>query len=67
MPKGVHVAHVNIDGVIDSERSRQARGDKDDNFYLQPDHIAEAVWYLVNQHRSAWTHEIKMKNDEEKW
>ena len=67
MPKGVHVAHVNIDGVIDSARSRQNRGDNPDEFYLQPDHIADAVWYLVNQPRSAWTHELDLRPHVEKW
>lgn len=67
MPKGVHVAHVNIDGVIDSERSRKTRGDNPDEFFLQPSHIADAVWYLVNQPRSAWTHELDLRPHVEKW
>lgn len=67
MPKGVHVAHVNIDGVIDSERSRKTRGDMDESFYLKPAHIAEAVWYLVNQPRSAWSQELDLRPHVEKW
>ena len=67
MPKGVHVAHVNIDGVIDSERARQNRAEMQAEFYLQPHHIADAVWYLVNQPRSAWTQELDLRPHVEKW
>ncbi len=66
-PKGVHVAHVNIDGVIDNPRSRGRRGDKPDEFFLKPEDIAEAVWYLVHQPRSAWTQELDLRPHVEKW
>lgn len=67
MPKGIHVAHVNIDGVIDSERSRQRMPDKPDEFFLHPADIAAAVWYLVHQPRSTWTHELDLRPYVEKW
>jgi NADP-dependent 3-hydroxy acid dehydrogenase YdfG len=66
-PKGVHVSHVNIDGVIDSARSRGRRGEQPDEFFLQPGDIAEAVWYLVQQPRSAWTQELDLRPHVEKW
>ena len=39
--KGVHVAHVNIDGVIESERSKSRMPDRERDFFLQPADIAE--------------------------
>jgi NAD(P)-dependent dehydrogenase (short-subunit alcohol dehydrogenase family) len=58
-PKGVHVAHVVIDGQIDSERYRGA-GRASDTL-LQPDAIAEAYWQLHQQPREAWTFEMDMR------
>ena len=64
-PKGVHVAHVVIDGVIDGDyakknfpayyRARGAFG------RLKPEAIAEAYWGLYRQDRSAWTHELDLR------
>lgn len=65
--KGIHVAHVNIDGVIDSPRSRGRMADRPDEFFLQPGDIADAVWYLVQQPRSAWTQELDLRPHVEKW
>ena len=64
-PRGVHVAHVIIDGGIDGERlranapSRVAAAGEDG--LLQPDAIAEAYWQLHQQQRSAWTHELDLR------
>lgn len=64
-PRGVHVAHVVIDGGIDGERLRTnaparvaAAGE---NGLLHPDAIAESYWQLHQQHRSAWTHELDLR------
>ena len=65
--KGIHVSHINIDGVIDSPRSRSRGGDKPDEFFLQPADIAETVWYVVHQPRSAWTQELDLRPHVEKW
>ena len=64
-PRGIHVAHIVIDGGIDGERLRsaaphraaEARGDG----LLNPDAIAETYWQLHQQHRSAWTHEVDLR------
>jgi hypothetical protein len=64
-PKGIHVAHVVIDGVIDGERARAFISDADNRFgadgMLQPDHIAETYLAIHRQHRSAWTHELDLR------
>ena len=67
--KGVHVAHVVVDGVVDGDRAQQfgyglgkayllTRGDDGS---LKPDAVAEAYWQLHLQHRSCWTHELDLR------
>lgn len=64
-PRGVHVAHVTIDGGIDGERlkvnapHRAAEAGIDG--LLNPDAIADTYWQLHQQHRSAWTHELDLR------
>jgi NADP-dependent 3-hydroxy acid dehydrogenase YdfG len=66
-PQGIHVAHVVIDGVIDHPRMRQLVPDRPDSFFLQPDDIADAYLMLARQPRSAWTFELDLRPDAEKW
>ncbi|MEM9055683.1 MAG: glucose 1-dehydrogenase, partial [Pseudomonadota bacterium] len=70
-PKGVHVAHFIIDGVIDGEMVRSRFGDYLDALGedggLSPDEIANAFWYVHKQHRSAWTHEMDLRPYKENW
>ncbi len=65
--QGVHVTHVNIDGVIDNPRSRGRMPDKPDSFFMRPEDIAEVVWHLVNQPKSTWSHEIDLRPFGERW
>ena len=58
-PSGVHVAHIVIDGAIRSARSREPAGEPDSR--LDPDAIAEAYLHLIDQPRSAWTHELDLR------
>lgn len=55
-PKGIHVAHVVVDGVIRNP-GRSEPPDRPDS-WLDPDAIAETYAMLLAQDRSAWTHEI---------
>jgi len=66
-PQGVHVAHVIVDGMIDTERVRGMVGDRPDEGFLKPDAIAESYWQLHVQHRSAWTHELDLRPFGEKF
>jgi NAD(P)-dependent dehydrogenase (short-subunit alcohol dehydrogenase family) len=66
-PKGVHVALVIVDGVIDIPKTRAFLPDKPDDFFLQPESIAETVLHLVRQDRSAWTFELDIRPYAEKW
>ena len=58
-PRGIHVAHVVIDGGIRSAR-RAEPADKPDSL-LDPDAIAETYVHLLRQPRSAWTWEIELR------
>lgn len=71
--KGIHVAHIVIDGAVDApdtlgrmlgpekfEQLREARGKERDGLLL-PAQIAETYVHLARQHRSTWTHELDLR------
>ena len=59
-PRGIHVAHVIVDGVIASERTA-AYAPSGEDAALDPDAIARAYLGLHEQPRSAWTHELDLR------
>jgi len=69
--RGIHVAHVVIDGVIEGERAlTNIPGIKERlgaDGMLHPDKIAEIYLFLHRQHRSAWTHELDVRPWAEKF
>ena len=66
-PKGVHVAFVGIDAVIDVPWTRQRFADKPDDFFCQPKDIAAECWPLAHQPRSAWTFNALIRPFGENW
>ncbi|MEL6180932.1 MAG: SDR family NAD(P)-dependent oxidoreductase [Myxococcota bacterium] len=71
-PKGIHVAHVIIDGLIDVPRGRAMLGDDayeklGEHGTLKPENIAEAYWTLHRQSPSAWTFEMDLRPFSESW
>ncbi|MFC5500540.1 SDR family oxidoreductase [Caenimonas terrae] len=70
-PLGVHVAHVVVDGAIDTEFIRsnfpQRYAMKEHDGILNPEHIADSYWYLHTQPRDAWTHELDLRPWTEKF
>ena len=71
--KGIHVAHIVIDGMVDApdtlgkmlgeevfQQLRESRGMEHDGLIL-PEKIADTYFHLAKQHRSAWTHEIDLR------
>lgn len=70
-PQGLHVAHVVIDGAIDTAFIRDNFPDryrlKDRDGILDPEAIAEQYWQLHRQPRSAWTHELDLRPWIEPW
>jgi NAD(P)-dependent dehydrogenase (short-subunit alcohol dehydrogenase family) len=59
-PRGIHVAHVVIDGSIAPRPAAGAQTPADDR-QLNPDAIAANYLHLHQQHRSAWTWEIELR------
>ncbi len=66
-PQGIHVGYVVVDGVIDIPRTRAFLRDRPDEFFLKPDEVAESVYHLVEQDRSAWTFELDLRPFGEKF
>jgi len=72
--KGIHIAHVLIDGAVDApdtlgkilgaekfQQLREAKGLEHDGLML-PDKMADTYFHLAQQHRSAWTHELDLRS-----
>jgi NAD(P)-dependent dehydrogenase (short-subunit alcohol dehydrogenase family) len=66
-PKGIHVAHVIIDGQIHSERYAHLAAERGPDSLLEPAAIAAQYLALHRQHRSAWTHELDLRPWSEKF
>jgi NAD(P)-dependent dehydrogenase (short-subunit alcohol dehydrogenase family) len=70
-PRGIHVAHVIVDGPIDMPWIRENFPDmvaaRPEDGLLRPDDIAESYWMLHRQRRSAWTHELDLRPWVEPW
>jgi len=70
-PEGIHVAHVVIDGAIDTawirENFPERAALKEEGGILNPEAIAETYWMLHCQPRSAWTHELDLRPWMERW
>lgn len=71
-PRGIHVGHVVIDGMVDTAFIR----DNFPQFYadrmpkdgiMMPEHIAENYWHLHKQPRNAWTFELDLRPYMETW
>ncbi len=73
-PRGIHIAHILIDGAVDAPDTlgkmlgpeqfkalRESRGMEHDGLML-PEKIAETYLHLANQHRSTWSHEIDLRS-----
>jgi NAD(P)-dependent dehydrogenase (short-subunit alcohol dehydrogenase family) len=71
-PAGIHVAHIVVDGAIDTDFTRQRAADRYEerkavDGILNPESIAENYWMLHRQPRDAWTHELDLRPWSETW
>lgn len=70
-PMNIHVAHVVVDGAIDTDFIRDNFPEKyatrAEDGILDPEHIAENYWYLHTQPRDAWTFELDLRPWNERW
>ncbi len=61
-PKGIHVAHINIDGPINTgAQAARLAAERAPDGLLEPEAIAESYFQLHMQHRSAWTQELDVR------
>ncbi|MCG8694402.1 MAG: SDR family NAD(P)-dependent oxidoreductase [Minwuiales bacterium] len=71
--KGIHIAHILVDGAVDAPDTlgkmlgperfrelRETRGAADG--LLQPEKMAETYYHIAHQHRSVWTHELDLRS-----
>ena len=70
-PQGIHVAHVVIDGAIDTPWIRENFGElikqRPPDGLLSPESIADNDWLLHQQPRDAWTFELDLRPFDERW
>ena len=66
-PKGIHVAYIVIDAVIDLEWTRKMLPDKPDDFFIQPDAIADTAFHVAHQDRSGWSFNVELRPFGEVW
>ena len=66
-PKGVHVAYLVIDAVIDVPWARALYTTVEDDFFIKPSAIADEVYHLANQDRSSWSFLAEVRPYRENW
>ncbi len=66
-PKGIHVAYVMIDAVIDLRWTRRSRPHLKDEDFAKPDDLAESIFQVSQQPRSAWTFNMDLRPFKEVW
>ena len=71
-PKNVHVAHIVIDGLVESQEARNRFGFKEgqrfqDGYVIRPEEAAKGWLYLAQQQNPAWTFELDMRPAHEKF
>ena len=69
-PKGIHVAYVMIDAFINTPWTRKrikAQINQPDNIFTQPQDIANEIYHIAHQNRSAWSFDVEIRPDIEKW
>jgi NAD(P)-dependent dehydrogenase (short-subunit alcohol dehydrogenase family) len=66
-PKGVHVAYVMVDAVIDLAWTRERRPDAPDEYFIKPATIAEEIWHVAHQDRSGWSFNVELRPFGETW
>jgi NADP-dependent 3-hydroxy acid dehydrogenase YdfG len=66
-PKGVHVAYVTIDAVIDLRWTRKRSPEKQDDYFIKPDEIANEIYHVAHQPKGAWSFDVEIRPHGEVW
>jgi hypothetical protein len=61
------VAYVVVDAVIDLEWTRKRWPERPDDFFVEPRAIADEIWHVVHQDRSAWSFNVELRPFGENW
>ena len=65
--RGVHVALIIIDGMVDLPSTRERMPDTPQEAFVSPEGYADAMSFLLNQRRGAWTFELDIRPHIENW
>ena len=67
-PKGIHVAYLTVDAAIDTPWTRpRLAPDKPDDFFAKPSAIADEMFHIAHQDRSAWSFDVEVRPFHEVW
>ena len=69
-PKGIHVAYLMVDASINTPWTRtriKKQIGQPEEFFTQPEDIAEEIFHISQQNRSAWSFDYEIRPDIEKW
>lgn len=66
-PRGVHVAYVVIDAVIDLPWTRARWPEQPAAFFIKPASIAAEIWHVAHQERDAWSFNVELRPFGETW
>ena len=67
-PRGIHVAYVTVDALIDTPWTRpRLAPDKPDDFFAKPAAIADEMFRIAHQDRSAWSFDVELRPFHEVW
>ncbi|WP_027582665.1 SDR family NAD(P)-dependent oxidoreductase [Bradyrhizobium sp. Ai1a-2] len=66
-PRGVHVSFLMIDAIINVPWARKMFHDKPDEFFADPVTIADEIWHIAHQPRSAWSFNYELRPYAERW
>jgi NAD(P)-dependent dehydrogenase (short-subunit alcohol dehydrogenase family) len=66
-PKGIHVAYIVIDAVINVPWARAMFQNEPEDFFAEPASIADEIWHVVNQERSTWSFNVDLRPFKENW
>ena len=66
MGQKIHVAYVIVDGFINTPWTRnriKQQINKPDNIFTQPEDIANEIYHISQQKRSAWSFDVEIRPD----
>ena len=60
-------AYLLIDAVIDVPWARKRYPEQPDDFFIRPADIADELWHVAHQPRSAWSFLTEVRPFHERW